>query len=93
MDRYPALFVKTSFVYLALGVTLGVLVGNSFRVHLAARAALNHRLGTQTFSCLGIATETLAQSAKMHGMNPIALLEEVNVAILAAKPGTGAVAR
>ena len=68
-------------------------VGELLRVHPAARPVLERRFGVQTFSCPGIASETLEQSAQMHGVDPTELLEEVNAAIRAEESDADAMGR
>jgi hypothetical protein len=66
------------------------LVGELIRAYPAAKTVLERRFGIETLTCPGLATETLRQAAEMHGVEPDALVAEVNEEIRTLRKGYAA---
>ncbi len=65
--------------------TAATLIGSLLEAYPEAKPVFEKNYGEGCFSCAGQAFETLAQTADMHGMKVEKILDEINLAIEAAK--------
>lgn len=61
--------------------TLKTLIGELLEVYPEARPVIERHYGSSCFTCPGQATETVEQTAGMHGMPPQKILDEINAII------------
>jgi hypothetical protein len=66
---------------------LDVRVGDLIRAWPSAKGVLERRFGAETLTCPGLVTETLRQAAEIHGIEPEALVLEVNEEIRTSRAG------